>query len=84
MPIVLLDEVTSALDSGVEEIVHGIIDEEFCGKGHTVIMVSHRVGGLLSGARPERDVVVWMSDGGIQEVVRGSAAELWNVEECTC
>lgn len=80
MPIVLLDEVTSALDSGVEQIVHGIIHEEFSGKGHTVIMVSHRVGGLLSDARSERDVVVWMRDGRIQEVVQGSAAVLWNAE----
>ncbi|KAK0641279.1 ABC transporter type 1, transmembrane domain-containing protein [Cercophora newfieldiana] len=78
LPIVLLDEVTSALDAAAEDTVHRIIDEEFSGRGHTVIMVSHRIGGLFRGSRPERDVVVWMEDGRVREVVRGLAAAMWD------
>jgi len=70
LPIILLDEATSALDSAVEATVHRIIDEEFTEKGHTVIMVSHRVGGLFRTSKPGRDVVVWMRDGGVEGVVR--------------
>ncbi len=68
MPVVLLDEVTSSLDSEVESRVHRIIDREFTTKGHTVIVVSHRLGALAAHSRPGRDVVVWMRDGRVFEV----------------
>lgn len=78
LPIVLLDEATSALDSAVEAAVHLIIDQEFSGKGHTVIMVSHRIGGLFNDPKPERDVVLWMRDGRAEEVAGDPGAALWN------
>lgn len=68
-PVILLDEVTSSLDFAMESTIHGIIDEEFTGKGHTVIIVSHRLGVLTENTKPGRDVVAWMGDGRLQEVI---------------
>ncbi|KAK1755647.1 ABC transporter FUM19 [Echria macrotheca] len=66
-PVILLDEVTSSLDSAVEASVHRLVDQEFSDRGHTVIVVSHRLGGLVDDRR-EGDVVVWMRDGRVHEV----------------
>lgn len=79
-PVILLDEVTSSLDPVIESTVHGIIDREFSNKGHTVIMVSHRLGGLLKDARPG-DVVVWMKDGRVQHTVSDLQGETLEMEE---
>ncbi|KFX93219.1 hypothetical protein O988_06925 [Pseudogymnoascus sp. VKM F-3808] len=68
-PVILLDEVTSCLDFAMESTIHGIIDEEFTGKGHTVIIVAHRLGVLTENTKPGRDVVAWMGDGRLQEVI---------------
>ncbi|KAK0708156.1 putative ABC transporter [Lasiosphaeris hirsuta] len=77
-PVVLLDEVTSALDAAVESTVHSVIDQEFTGKGHTVIMVSHRLGGLHH-ARSGRDIVVLMRDSQLQEIVSNLGTTSWRV-----
>ncbi|KAI0176465.1 ABC transporter [Hypoxylon sp. FL1284] len=67
-PIILLDEATSSLDIETEAIIHGIVHEEFTCKGHTVIMVAHRVGAAISHLREGVDTVVWMRNGKIEKV----------------
>ncbi|TGO85301.1 hypothetical protein BPOR_0410g00020 [Botrytis porri] len=68
-PVVLLDEVTSSLDAVTESIIHGIIDDEFTQKGHTVICVAHRIEVLAKCTEPGRVVVVLLSNGKLQEVI---------------
>lgn len=68
-PIILLDEVTSSLDHATESTIHHIIDDEFTSIGHTVIMVAHRMGGMLESMRVGRDIVVLMGDGRIEEII---------------
>ncbi len=68
-PVVLLDEVTAALDKETEAVVWGMVEREFVGRGHTVVGVSHRVvggeggggGGDGGGGR-----VVCMRDGRVE------------------
>lgn len=62
-PVVLLDEATSALDAAFESTIYRIIDEEFTMKGHTVIIVAHRVGVLGEFMKSGRDAVVSMAGG---------------------
>lgn len=80
-PIVLLDEATSSLDSSTEKVIIDIINREFTKKGHTVIMVAHRVGAAISHLRPGVDAVVWMKDGQIEKV--GGASDVMNMTEQT-
>ncbi|KAH8596734.1 putative ABC transporter [Bisporella sp. PMI_857] len=68
-PVVLLDEVTSSLDLATESTIYSIIEEEFTSKGHTVIIVAHRLGVLAEHTKPGRDFLVVMQDGRIQEVI---------------
>ncbi|KAK9424055.1 putative ABC transporter [Seiridium unicorne] len=65
-PVVVLDEVTSSLDTHTESIIYRIVDEEFTQKGHTVIIIAHRLGGLQM--RAGTDAVAFMADGSLQEV----------------
>ncbi|KAI1763558.1 putative ABC transporter [Hypoxylon sp. FL1150] len=65
LPVVLLDEVTAALDAGTESIIYDLIEQEFTAKGHTVIMVTHRAGVVSSRSR---DLVLWMNEGRLEEV----------------
>ncbi|THV47959.1 hypothetical protein BGAL_0277g00120 [Botrytis galanthina] len=74
-PVVLLDEVTSSLDSVTESVIHGIIDDEFTQKGHTVICVAHRIEVLAKHAEPGKVVVVLLSNGRLQEVITDLNAE---------
>jgi ATP-binding cassette subfamily C (CFTR/MRP) protein 1 len=67
-PIVLLDEVTSSLERRAEELVCDIIEQEFAANGHTVLVVTHKLGALGRRLRGGRDVVVWMANGKIEEV----------------
>ncbi|RAK75330.1 putative ABC transporter [Aspergillus fijiensis CBS 313.89] len=67
-PVVVLDEVTSALDAETEVTIQRIIDEEFTQEGHTVIVVAHRVGGLVEQLIPGRDAVAVMADGRLLDV----------------
>ncbi|KAI0117845.1 putative ABC transporter [Nemania sp. FL0031] len=69
-PVVLLDEVTSSLDTSTESTIYRIIDDEFSEKGHTVIIVAHRLGALEKYAKNGRDAVVLLADGRLQEVIR--------------
>lgn len=68
-PVVLLDEVTAALDVGTEAVINDIIDDEFTSKGHVVIMVAHRVGIISRYLRPGKDVVLWIRDGRLERIV---------------
>ncbi|RAH84629.1 putative ABC transporter [Aspergillus japonicus CBS 114.51] len=68
-PVVVLDEVTSSLDAETEATIHRIIDEEFTQEGHTVIVVAHRVEGLVEQLTPGRDTVAVMADGRLVDVV---------------
>jgi len=68
-PVVLLDEVTSSLDSDTESIIHRVIDEEFTGNGHTVIIVAHRLSVLNEHTKTGRDAVAFMGDGRLLEVI---------------
>ncbi|KAH8663507.1 ABC transporter [Tricladium varicosporioides] len=76
-PILLLDEATSSLDPDTEEAIQDIIQEEFTDKGHTVIIVAHRMSALEKHMRKGRDAIIWMSAGGVEkmEVVRGEREE---------
>jgi ATP-binding cassette subfamily C (CFTR/MRP) protein 1 len=59
--VLLLDEATSNMDGETNEMVQGVIQEEF--KGWTVIMVSHRLTDVV-----KCDVVVVMGEGRVIEV----------------
>ena len=77
-PIILLDEVTSSLDLNTEAAMHNIIDHEFTQKGHTVIVIAHRLGVLSQHARPGQDVVVRLREGRFEDVgtdLTGTAKE---------
>lgn len=73
----LLDEVTSSLDSVTESIIHGIIDDEFTQKGHTVICVAHRIEALAKHTEPGRVAVVLLSNGRLQEVITDLNSGTW-------
>lgn len=62
-PILLLDELTAFMDSATEAKVYDIIDKEFVSEGHTVIFVSHRLGGLLGRLRDGVDAVAVLKNG---------------------
>ncbi|KAI0135168.1 P-loop containing nucleoside triphosphate hydrolase protein [Daldinia grandis] len=76
-PIILLDEATSSLDSSTEGLMLDIVHEEFTCKGHTVIMVAHRVGAAVAHLRKGVDIVVWMKDGRVEKI--GDADEIMNI-----
>lgn len=72
-PIILLDEVTSSLDPETEGRIYNIIQDEFMERGHTVVMVTHKLAAFRSRLRVGKDAVVWMAEGRIEkiEVVSG-------------
>lgn len=49
--VLLLDEVTAMLNAETEAVVHGTVESEFVGRGHTVVMVSHRSFGVGAEGR---------------------------------
>lgn len=72
-PVVLLDEVTAALDAEGETLVGKMVEGEFVGRGLAVVVVSHRVWGGADGVEGEvghgrGDRVVVMADGRVVEV----------------
>ncbi|KAI1820889.1 putative ABC transporter [Xylaria intraflava] len=69
-PVILLDEATSSLDSETESAIYRIIDDEFTEKGHTVIIVAHRLGALAERTVAGRDAVALMADGRLLEVIQ--------------
>lgn len=76
-PIILLDEVTSSLDPKTEGQIYGIIQNEFVDRGHTVVMVTHKLAALRSRLREGKDAVIWMAEGRIEIIeVAGGVKEL--------
>jgi len=69
-PVVVLDEVTSSLDSDTESTIYRIIDNEFTEQGHTIIIVAHRLSVLKGHTKTGRDAVALMADGALQEVIQ--------------
>lgn len=69
-PVIILDEATSSLDIVTESTVHKIVDREFTHKGHTVIIVTHRLGALEKHMEVGRDAVALIADGKLQEVIQ--------------
>ncbi|KAI8633828.1 putative ABC transporter [Xylariaceae sp. FL1651] len=69
-PILLLDEITAAVDVDTELAIHNIIDNEFTLQGHTVIMVAHRVGTMSEHLRPGRDAVMWVHNGRLESFMK--------------
>ncbi|KAI1135027.1 ABC transporter [Hypoxylon sp. FL0543] len=78
-PIILLDEATSSLDASTEELILDIVNEELTCKGHTVIMVAHRVGAAVSRMRKGVDVMVWMKDGKVEKA--GDVSDITDIAE---
>lgn len=69
-PVVVLDEVTSSLDSDMESTIYRIIDYEFTKQGYTVIIIAHRVSVLTGYTKTGRDALALMADGSLQEVIQ--------------
>lgn len=69
-PVVILDEVTSSLDVETESTVYEIIDREFTQKGHTVIIVAHKLAGLEKYMQVGRDAVAVIAEGRLREVIQ--------------
>ncbi|ROV96362.1 hypothetical protein VPNG_09065 [Cytospora leucostoma] len=67
-PIVLLDEVTSSLDPETESKIYDIISEEFVQRGHTVLMVTHKLDAVRSRLRSGKDVVVRLAEGKVERI----------------
>ena len=65
-PIIILDEASSSLDPETEGILAKILREDL--KEHTVIMIAHRLEGLMDVMRPGVDAIAMMQDGQIQKV----------------
>ena len=77
-PIVLLDELTAFMDSATETKVYDVVENEFVSEEHTVIIVSHRLGGLLGRLREGVDAVAVLKDGRL--TVETDFKKLANVE----
>lgn len=67
-PVVLLDEVTSSLDPVTEGKLQDVVREDFLGRGHTVVMVTHNLDAVRNRMRGGRDVIVWMGQGQVERV----------------
>jgi len=70
MPILLLDEATSSLDPETEKIIHKVIEDEFVSRGHTAIIVTHRLSASTKQMRADQDVLVRMGEHG--DLIRDS------------
>ncbi|KAM3479993.1 hypothetical protein MY8738_005196 [Beauveria namnaoensis] len=77
-PIGLLDELTAFMDSATETKVYNVVEREFVEEGHTVVIVSHRLDGLLRRLRQGRDAVAVLKDG--QVTVETDLSKLANVD----
>ncbi|OKL58645.1 hypothetical protein UA08_06138 [Talaromyces atroroseus] len=80
MPIILLDEATSSLDPETEAVMYRIIHEEFTEKGHTIIAITHRLGGVIEGLRVGRDMIVSLAKGRVERIT-GVEVELFAHQE---
>ncbi|KAJ5177772.1 uncharacterized protein N7500_000471 [Penicillium coprophilum] len=65
-PIVILDEVSSSLDSETESILIDILRDDL--RDYTVVIIAHRVAGIMGAMRPGVDAIATMQDGRLQTV----------------
>ncbi|PYI07763.1 putative ATP-binding cassette transporter [Aspergillus sclerotiicarbonarius CBS 121057] len=65
-PIIILDEASSSLDPETESILAGILRGDF--RDHAVVMIAHRVEGIMHAMRPGVDAVATMQGGRVQKV----------------
>jgi ABC-type multidrug transport system fused ATPase/permease subunit len=63
-PIVILDEVSSSLDSETESVLTDILRDDL--RDHTVVIIAHRVAGIMGAMRPGVDAIATMQDGRLQ------------------
>lgn len=68
MPIILFDEATSSLDPETDNAIRNIIRQEFTEKGHTVIAITHRLGGLVDSLRSGQAMVALLTKGKVERV----------------
>ena len=68
MPILLLDEATSSLDPATESAMRSVINEEFIKRGHTVIAITHRLGGVIKDMRAGEHTIAMLSNGNIERI----------------
>ncbi|KAF4341620.1 ABC transporter [Fusarium beomiforme] len=54
-PILLLDEATSSVDGATESTMRDIIKKVFTDNGHTIIEITHRLGGIREAAGAIKD-----------------------------
>ncbi|KAI0401067.1 putative ABC transporter [Xylaria palmicola] len=69
-PVILLDEITSSLDVATESIIYRIVDDEFTKRGHTVIIVTHRLDALKEHIIAGRDAIALLADGHLTGVMK--------------
>ncbi|KAJ5945349.1 hypothetical protein N7516_005517 [Penicillium verrucosum] len=62
----ILDEASSSLDSETESILTDMLRHDL--QGHTIVMIAHRVAGIMGAMRPGVDAVDTMQDGKLQTV----------------
>ncbi|KAJ5745129.1 ATP-binding cassette transporter [Penicillium odoratum] len=60
-PVIILDEASSSLDLETECILHDIMVKDLC--THTVVMIAHRIDGIISALKPGHDKMVTIKDG---------------------
>ncbi|KOS44277.1 hypothetical protein ACN38_g4800 [Penicillium nordicum] len=65
-PVVILDEVSSSLDSETESILIDILRDDL--RDYTVVIIAHRVAGIMGAMRPGVDAIATMQDGRLQTV----------------
>ncbi|OQE44656.1 hypothetical protein PENCOP_c002G02557 [Penicillium coprophilum] len=65
-PIVILDEVSSSLDSETESILIDILRDDL--RDYTAVIIAHRVAGIMGAMRPGVDAIATMQDGRLQTV----------------
>jgi ATP-binding cassette subfamily C (CFTR/MRP) protein 1 len=68
-PIILLDEPAANLDDDYESLSSRMIEEEFTKNGHTVLMITHSSKDLKERVRPDKDILVKISNGSVNVVV---------------
>jgi ABC-type multidrug transport system fused ATPase/permease subunit len=65
-PIVILDEASSSLDSETESVLTRILRNDL--RDYTVVMIAHRVAGIMGAMRPGVDTISTMQDGRLETV----------------
>jgi len=65
-PIIILDEASSSLDSGIESILRDMLRHDL--RYYTVVMTAHRVEGIMGDMRTGVDAIATMQDGKLQSM----------------